>query len=131
MERFQETSKLYKEVENDYDEIYNNIENKQQIFRKRDQIYQIMESLDLLKDEYAKTGNRKLLISIAELYQRDLEPAFSNLRLLKYKHNYVDIDDTVVGNPITTLKQLSICPHKKDYIYGEAPKVEKFVCDHI
>ena len=131
LERFQETSKLYKEVENDYDEIYNNIENKQQIFRKRDQIYQIMESLDLLKDEYAKTGNRKLLISIAELYQRDLEPAFSNLRLLKYKHNHVDIDDTVVGNPITTLKQLSICPHKKDYIYGEAPKVEKFVCDHI
>ena len=51
--------------------------------------------------------------------------------LLKYKHNYVDIDDSVVGNPITTLKQLSICPHKKDYIYGEAPKVEKFVCDHI
>ena len=131
MEQYQETSKLYKEVENDYEEIYNNIENKQQIFRKRDQIYQIMESLDLLKEEYAKTGNRKLLISMSELYQRDLEPAFSNLRLLKYKHNYVDIDDSVVGNPITTLKQLSICPHKKDYIYGEAPKVEKFVCDNV
>jgi hypothetical protein len=131
MERYQETSKLYKEVENDYEEIYNNIENKQQIFRKREQIYQIMESLDLLKEEYAKTGNRKLLISMAELYQRDLEPAFSNLRLLKYKHNYVDIDDSVVGIPITSLKQLSICPHKKDYIYGEPPKVEKFVCDNV
>ena len=131
MERYQETSKLYKEVENDYEEIYNNIENKQQIFRKREQIYQIMESLDLLKEEYAKKGNRKLLISMAELYQRDLEPAFSNLRLLKYKHNYVDIDDSVVGIPITSLKQLSICPHKKDYIYGEPPKVEKFVCDNV
>jgi len=29
------------------------------------------------------------------------------------------------------LKQLSICPHKKDYIYGEPPKVEKFVCDNV
>ncbi len=56
---------------------------------------------------------------------------FFVLHLLKYKHNYVDIDGSVLGIPITSLKQLSISPHKKDYIYGEAPKVEKFVCDNV
>lgn len=131
MKNYQDISSAYKDVNADYDNIYNNVENKQQIFRKKEQIFQIMESLHMLKEEYEKTGNRKLLTSMTELYIRDLEPAFRNLRLLKYSHNYVDIDDSGIGVPITSLKQLSVCPHKKDYIYGEAPKVESFVCDHV
>jgi hypothetical protein len=131
MKNYQESSTSYKDVESDYNNIFDNIENKQQVFRKKDQIFQIMESLHMLKEEYEKTGNRKLLTSMVELYNRDLEPAFSNLRMLKYSHNYVDIDDSGVGIPITSLKQIEICPHKKDYIYGEPPKVESFICDNI
>ena len=42
----------------------NNIENKQQIFRKKNQIFQIMESLHMLKEEYEKTEIESILTNL-------------------------------------------------------------------
>ena len=126
MEDYQFVSGGFKDVENDYETAYNNMETKQQMFRKKDQIYQIIESMDLLKDEYKKTGNDKLLVTLVEMYIRDLEPAFSNLRMLKFKRNYVDIDDSSI--PVkSVLHQHPNYAHIMDYIYGNEPKVESFV----
>lgn len=129
MKLYQETSTVYKDVETDYENAYNNIETKQQIFRKTDQIYQIMESMDLLKDEYKKTGNKKLLTTLVEMYNRDLEPAYGNLRLLKYKRNFVDIDDSSVPTK-SILQQHPNYAHVMDYVYGDSAKVESFVINH-
>ena len=123
LKRFNETSELYKEVLHDYDEIYNNFEKSKQIDRKMEQIFQIRENMKKLLDEFKKTGNRKILIAAVEMYNRDLLPAFENLRLLKYGHMYIETDE----NNISTLVQLPVPIQSSDYVYGEGPKVVNFV----
>lgn len=123
LERYNQTSELYKEVLHDYDEIYNNFEKSKQIDRKMEQIFQIRENIKKLTDEFKKTGNRKILISASEMYNRDLLPAFENLRILKYGHMFVETDD----NDVSRLIQLPVPVQSKDYIYGEQPKVVSFV----
>ena len=89
-----------------------------------EQIFQIRENIKKLTDEFKETGNRKILISAkGEMYNRDLLPAFENLRILKYGHMFVETDD----NGISRLIQLQVPVQSKDYIYGEEPKVVSFV----
>ena len=123
LQRFNETSELYKEVLHDYDEIYNNFEKSKQIDRKMEQIFQIRENIKQLEDEFKKTGNRKILITAMEMYNRDLLPAYENLRLLKYGHMFVETDE----NNVSTLIQLPVPIQSSDYVYGEGPKVVHFV----
>jgi len=123
LQRFNETSDLYKEVLHDYDEIYNNFEKSKQVDRKMEQIFQIRENMKQLMDEFKKTGNRKVLIAAVEMYNHDLLPAFENLRLLKYGHMFVETDE----NNVSRLFQLHVPIQSNDYIYGEGPKVVKFV----
>lgn len=123
LKRFNETSELYKEVLHDYDEIYNNFEKSKQVSRKVEQIFQIRENMKQLMDEFKKTGNRKILISAMEMYNRDLLPAFENLRLLKYGHIFVETDE----NKVSKLFQLPVPVQSNDYIYGTGPKVIHFV----
>ena len=63
------------------------------------------------------------MIAAVEMYNRDLLPAFENLRLLKYGHMFVETDE----NNVSRLFQLHVPVQSNDYIYGEGPKVVKFV----
>ena len=123
LQQFNETSDLYKEVLHDYDEIFNNSEKSKQVERKMEQIFQIRENMKQLMDEFKKTGNRKLLTAAMEMYNRDLLPAFENLRLLKYGHMFVETDETHVSR----LFQLRVPIQSYNYVYGEEPKVVSFV----
>ena len=89
-----------------------------------EQIFQICENMKQLMDEFKKTGNRNILISAMEMYNRDLLPAFENLRLLKYGHMFVE---TNCENNVSKLIQLPVPVQSNEYIYGEGPKVIHFV----
>ena len=78
-----------------------------------------------LVDEYKKTGERQIIGTIISTYNKNLIPVIDKLRTLKYAHMFVDITDSDV--PISTLKQYTFPAHSKDFIYGEEPKVVKFV----
>ena len=94
-----------------------------QMLNQVEQIFQIRENIKQLEDEFKKTGNRKILITAMEMYNRDLLPGYENLRLLKYGHMFVETDE----DNISTLLQLPVPIQSSDYVYGEGPKVVHFV----
>ena len=106
---------------------HNNFEKKEQVQKKQQQIYDIQENINMLMDEFKKTGNREVLIGCINVYRSDLVPALECLRQLKYGHMYVDINDKVP--PHSILVQHLVSAHTKDYIYGQQPKVEHFVME--
>ena len=124
---YEETVELLKEVEDHYEDIHNNFEKKEQVQKKQQQIYDIQENINMLMDEFKKTGNREVLIACINVYRSDLVPALECLRQLKYGHMYVDINDKVP--PHSILVQHLVSAHTKDYIYGQQPKVEHFVIE--
>ena len=125
IKEYKETNDLYKEVAEKYEEVYNNEEKKEAFKKQTELFYNIKGDLKSLYDEYKKTNDRKILITMINAYKTDFLPAIDKLRMLKYAHMYVDITESSI--PVTTLKQFIYPAHSKDYVYGDEPKVEKFV----
>ena len=119
------SSDIYKETMDRYDSIHNNEEKDLLIEKKTNEIINLKEDANKLLDEYKKTGNRQILITLMEMYKRDLVPTFEHLRNLKYAHMFVEIVDS--DPPVSTLVQHLVPAHSRDFIFGEEPKVMKFV----
>lgn len=127
LKEYNETTELYNEVLQEHENMYNNLETKEQVERKTQQIYEIIENFQKFMEEFKKTGNKKVLISSIDLYKHELVPALACLRQLKYAHMYVEIENS--DPPVSKLIQFPVSQHTKDYIYGEEPKVEHFVME--
>jgi len=121
---YNESTQLYDEVETRYNDVYNNEEKKESLRKQIELFYNVKENLKLLLDEYKKTGNRKVLITMVESYKKDLIPVVDKIRTLKYAHMYVDIDN---NTNMSILKQYFYPAHSKDFTYGEEPTVVKFI----
>ena len=122
---YKETIELYGDVSEKYDEIYNNSEKKEKLQKQQELFYRIVEDMKKIFYEYKTSGKREILITLVETYKNELIPAVEKLRHLKYAHMYVDIHEG--ESKVSVLKQYPYPAHSKDYIYGEEPKVVKFV----
>jgi hypothetical protein len=125
IDTYMESSDIYKDAIDRYDSIHNNEETKLMIEKKVAEIHGLKQDSEKLFQEYKKTGTRTFLTTFIEMYNRDLVPAIHHLRTLKYAHMYVEIDES--EPPVSCLIQHLVSAHSRDYIFGEEPKVMKFV----
>lgn len=122
---YNDTSDIYKETNDRYDAIHNSEEKLLLIEKKTNEIIHMKTDMNKILEEYKKTGNRKLLITLMETYKRDLIPAVEHLRNLKYAHMFVEIVES--DPPVSILVQHVVPAHSRDFIFGEEPNVLKFV----
>ena len=126
LENYNDTSSMYLELQTKYNDLYENPTKKEQISRKQREIYQLQEQIDILKKEYAKTNDKEVLKTMVQTYHQDLVPAVHQLRLLKYDTMMVETNQTNIGW-VSTLFQSEVAVHKRDFNYGEEPRVIKYV----
>lgn len=105
-----------------YNDLYANDAKRVKIETEMQKIYQIRGDIELMIDEYKKTGNREILTQAMNMQIDDLIPAIQNIRLLKYDTMMVETDVF----EISRLVQREVAAHKQDFIYGEEPRVIKF-----
>lgn len=125
LKQYTDTSATYKQTLADYETIYNNPQRKADLDRKMEEMYRIRDDIRKLLDEYKKSGNREVLIAAVEMHVKDLTPVIHNLRLTKYDSMLVE---TTAEEPyISTLVQREVSAYKRDFLYGQSPKVMNFV----
>lgn len=112
-------NRIYDESVQRYNDLFNNPQKKDDIRKKQQQIHEINDEIQTIMNEYHKdTTNTSILQSAIHIYIQDLLPEMENLRRLKY--DTIEMIEDV-------LSQREVNLSKIEYIYGEPPKVEKFV----
>jgi hypothetical protein len=84
-----------------------------------EQIHEMKRRMKATLEEYEKTENRVLLRTAVEIYINELTPEMSNLGRLRY-------DICEMDEETDTLYQSEVALAKMEYVYGDAPKVDKF-----
>jgi len=127
-DQYNEMSKIREEMMESYNKIHNNLDRSNKIEQRMSDVYKIREDILKLLSEYKKSDNREYMISAVEMYVKDLVPALNNMRLLKYDNVFMEISfdsDT----PISKMVSYEVESYRKDFLYGNAPKVIKFIVD--
>jgi len=125
LEKYNETSKMYTDLLTAYEELYENPVKKEQLARKQQELYRVQEQLNVLKQEYSKTGEKEILATLIQTYKEDLLPIVQNIRLLKYDRVAVETfsEQNEWGS---VLIQDAVALYKRDFVYGESARVIKF-----
>jgi predicted nuclease with TOPRIM domain len=125
LEKYNETSKMYTDLLTAYQELYENPVKKEQLARKQQELYRVQEQLNVLKQEYSKTGEKEILATLIQTYKEDLLPIVQNIRLLKYDRVAVETfsEQNEWGS---VLIQDAVALYKRDFVYGESARVIKF-----
>jgi hypothetical protein len=110
-----------------HNDLFHNVEKKELISKKQDQIYKILSQIQNMIDEHKSTnpysqhaaygGSVGLLHTAMEVYVTDLLPEIDNLRRLKYE--IVEMDQNTVFQKDVTL-------YKLDLLMGEPPSIVRF-----
>jgi hypothetical protein len=125
LEKYNKTSKMYTDLMIRYQELYENPEASEQLKRKHQEMYRVQEQISILKREYEKTGEKEVLTTMVETYKDELIPIIQNIRLLKYDTMAVETSEDQ-HHWTSTLVQHHVALYKRDFIYGESPRVVKF-----
>jgi hypothetical protein len=125
LEKYNKTSKMYTDLMIRYQELYENPEASEQLKRKHQEMYRVQEQISILKREYEKTGEKEVLTTMVETYKDELIPIIQNIRLLKYDTMAVETSEDH-EHWTSTLVQHHVALYKRDFIYGESPRVIKF-----
>ena len=115
---------LHKQTLEQYDKLYDNVERKSQTSKKQEKVYEIMQDIKSILDEYHEKNNRELLNAAVDMQIKDLIPALKNLRWMKYDTMFME-DNNETG--VSNLVQREVSVHHKDYLIGNEPSVLKFV----
>lgn len=128
---FHLTNESYETVKQKYEHIHNNPETAMMIEKKTQEKYASMKTMQELNNEYKKTSNRELLLSIVQEYKKELLPLNEQLRRLQYPHMFVEIETAEENKkqPISVLKQMPTSVYDKNYVYGDEASVVEFVTD--
>jgi hypothetical protein len=125
LEKYNATSKMYTDLLTTYQELYENPIKKEQLARKQQELYRVQEQLNVLKQEYSKTGEKEILATLIESYNEDLLPIVQSIRLLKYDRVAVE-RFSEENNWGSILIQDAVALYKRDFVYGESARVIKF-----
>jgi Leucine-rich repeat (LRR) protein len=149
MKEFNETSEMYQTMKDNYADIHDNKARILSIKRKTDEMYRLREQIGLLMNEYETSGNRHVLTTAMEIHVRELMPVITQLRMLKYDVMLVDHqikgkgsgsnfakqddaekdEDADLYGVMCKLVQREVAYHKNDFMFGEGPRVIKFVAN--
>jgi Leucine-rich repeat (LRR) protein len=124
LEEYNEESRLHKKTLEQYDRLYDNVERISQTSKKQEKVYEIMQDIKSILNEYHEKGSRELLNAAVDMQIKDLIPALKNLRWMKYDTMFME-DSNETG--VSSLVQREVSVHHKDYLVGREPSVLKFV----
>jgi hypothetical protein len=85
LEQYNYYNKEYLEMLEQYNTMYNDPIREVKIKAKQQQIYDIMDSIKELIEQYKKDGNSDLLKSAIDIQVKELNPELHNLQVLKYE----------------------------------------------
>jgi hypothetical protein len=119
LESFNDSNVLYSAAQKRHDELYNNPHKREQILQKSAQVHEMKLRMKKTLEEYEKTENQSLLKTSVDIYINELTPELNNLDRLRYEVCEMDPETDI-------LYQFEVALAKMEYVYGEAPKVEKF-----
>lgn len=123
LDNYNETSIAYKEIFDDYEKTYNNMHKRELIQRKNSEIYELVETIHTMMNEYTKTNNTEILKTAVQMQMEELIPKIEFLRRLKY-----DIMEMVEDkNEQYHLVQREVPLSKIDFTYSEPSHVIKYV----
>ena len=122
LSNYNDISSLYKIVLDVYDQIYNNMHKKELIIRKNAEIYELLENIKIVLNEYTTTNNIELLKTAVQMQHDDLIPKIEFLRRLKYEIMEMNSDKNgmihLIQNPVPLSKIV--------YSYDEPSNIVKF-----
>ena len=122
LSNYNDISSLYKIVLDVYDQIYNNMHKKELIIRKNEEIYELLENIKIVLNEYTTTNNIELLKTAVQMQHDDLIPKIEFLRRLKYEIMEMNSDKNgmihLIQNPVPLSKIV--------YSYDEPSNIVKF-----
>lgn len=118
MKRYEEDSKLFNSEMKNFNELYNNAKQSDDIKKRQIIIYNINQKIKTLTDEYNESGTTSILKVVVNMYQTELIPEIENLRRLKY-----DIMEMIEDQ----LVQIEVHPSREEVNDSEEPAVIKFV----
>jgi hypothetical protein len=122
LETYNANSKIYIDLLNKYNELYDNKHTKEMVQKKSDEIFTIVEKIrDLLK-EYETTENPSILKTAMDMQIKDLYPEIRNLKLLK--NEVVELNES--DNGIFSVFNYPIALNKIDHVFGEKATVIKY-----
>jgi hypothetical protein len=145
LEQYNYYNKEYVETLEQYNTLYNDPIREMKIKAKQQQVYDIMNSIKDLIEQYKKDGNTELLKNAIDIQVKELNPEIHNLRLLKYEVMEMDFKTTrgllkpmggdgeddepqpsSSGETLGVLTQMYSNIHKIQRCFGENPKVLKY-----
>lgn len=129
---FHMLNESYETVKQKHDYIHNNPESIMMIEKKTEEKYASIKTIQQMINEYKKTSNRELLLSIVQEYKKELLPLNKQLRRLQYPHMFVELQEEEEGKnkpPVSVLKQMTTSVYDKNYVYGDDASVVEFVTD--
>ena len=125
LDTYNENSKIYIDLLNKYNELYDNKHTNEMVQKKSDEIFIIIEKIcDLLK-EYETTENHGILKTAMDMQIKDLYPEIRNLKLLK--NEVVELNESDDG--IFSVFNYPIALTKIDHNFGEKASVIKYYKD--
>lgn len=125
LQNYTETSEIYKNILNTYNDVYNNDQKKEQITKKLGEVFKLIEYNRELLAEYNKTQSPEILKTVMDLQIKEIAPEIRNLRMLK--HEIMEIDSEYSGNSTQhKMVRRLISLEKMEFLTGEPPRVLKF-----
>jgi hypothetical protein len=85
LEEFHFNDEYYTELLDKNNNLYKNEIREEQIKRKTKHIYDLINAIKELVEQYEKDGNRELLKTAIQIQSKELNPEIHNLRILKYE----------------------------------------------
>jgi hypothetical protein len=122
LDTYNSNSKIFKNLMEKYNDLYDNKETKELIQKKSDTIYFLIEKIRDLLQEYKKTENNSILKTAMTIQINELYPEIRNLKLLK--NEVVEVNESDGGK--FTVFNYQIPLNKIDYDFGEKATVMKF-----
>lgn len=122
LKNYTDESELYKTQYDIYDQLHNNMHKKELIERKNFEIYELLENIQIMLNEYVKTQNQEVLKTLVQIQKDELIPKIEFLRRLKYEIMEMHKDK----HEVLHLVQNAIPLSKIDYTYSEPCRVIKF-----
>ena len=127
MNKYTEDSAFVKELISDYDELYNNVNKREEIARQRSKIFVIKDKIGELMDEYNKSENREVLKTAMQLQQDELMPAIENQRRLISEHMEIISESNPFRPTVHYLFKNEVALMKNNILMGEPPRVIHFI----
>jgi hypothetical protein len=131
LDNFFVESSLYKDYLDRYNELYNNINNKELIDKKNGEIFKLIETNREILKEYSNSSNEsnriELMQNVMHTQIQQILPETRNISSLKYDISEIIEEEIKPDVFIHTLHQEIIDP-RKNYVYiNEPPRVIHFV----